>query len=163
MLGSLKVNFQPPRKSFKCSESFFFFLGRFQWMLFPMNSCWASSKGTFTLLSTFAYKVKAEKTCFTLIVCSFIVRVNADPGGFFEHPLSLSSIILLRFLKTHFKFTALYLPLACSKPPWGSEEDYAVFSDTLSELVRRPLIVLYMEPQEENTITAIIHIYCIET
>lgn len=50
-------------------------------MLPLMNSCRASSKGTFTLLNTFAYKVKAEKTCFTLIVCSFIVRVNADPGG----------------------------------------------------------------------------------
>ena len=50
-------------------------------MLLLMNSCWASSKGTFTLLSTFAYKVKAEKTCFTLIVCSFIVRVNADLRG----------------------------------------------------------------------------------
>lgn len=50
-------------------------------MLILMNSCWASSKGTFTLLSTFAYKVKAEKTCFTLIVCSFIVRVNADLRG----------------------------------------------------------------------------------
>lgn len=41
----------------------------------------SSSKGTFTLLSTFAYKVKAEKTCFTLIVSSFIIRVNAGPGG----------------------------------------------------------------------------------
>lgn len=70
--------------------------------------------------------------------------------GVLQHPLSLSSIILLHFLKTHFKFTALYLPLACSKLPWGSEEDYAVFSDTLSELIRRLLIVLYMEPQEEK-------------
>ena len=41
----------------------------------------SSSKGTFTLLSTFAYKVKAEKTCFTLIVSSFMIRVNAGPGG----------------------------------------------------------------------------------
>lgn len=48
---------------------------------FLTNSCWVSSKGTFTLLNTFAYKVKGEKTCFTLIVSSFIVRVNADPGG----------------------------------------------------------------------------------
>lgn len=56
-------------------------------MLFLMDSCWAPLKGTFTLLSTFAYKVKAEKTCFTLIVSSFIVRVNADlrgsPGSLF--------------------------------------------------------------------------------
>lgn len=74
--------------------------------------------------------------------------------GVLRRPLSLSSVILLRFLKTHFKFTALYLPLACSKLPWGSEEDYAVFSDTLSELVRRPLIVLYTDPQEEK------HNYC---
>lgn len=68
--------------------------------------------------------------------------------GVLQHPLSLGSIMLLHFLKTHFKFTALYLPLACSMLPWGSEEDYAVFSDTLSELIRRQLIVLYMEPQE---------------
>lgn len=52
-----------------------------EWSLSDELLLGSSSKGTFTLLSTFAYKVKAEKTCFTLIVSSFIIRVNAGPGG----------------------------------------------------------------------------------
>lgn len=124
--GSLEVNFWVG-----VAKKSLFFLAKSNECLFLMSSCWALSKGTFTLLSTFAYKVREEKTCFTLIVCSLLSGLM-QTSGVLQHPLLSGSIILLRFLKTCFKFTALYLPLACTDIPLGSEEDYVVFSDTLN-------------------------------
>lgn len=84
-------------------------------------------------------------------------------SGVLQHPLSLSSIILLRFLKTHFKFTALYLPLACSKLSlglWGG----------LGRLLWHPRWVskkaahcsIYGASRGKTQSQQLSHIYCIE-
>ena len=97
-----KVNFQGSKA--RAFESLSPSLGRVPFnALSKADSRCASPKTTFTLLCTFAYKVKAEKTCFTLIVCSFIIRVDADLRGSLPPPpppLPPHTQILLPFLKT---------------------------------------------------------------
>ena len=57
------------------------------------------SKSTFTLLATFAYKVKEEKTRFTQL-SALLSRGLMQTSGVLPHLLSHSSIELLPFLKT---------------------------------------------------------------
>lgn len=112
----------------------------------------SSSKGTFTLLSTFAYKVKAEKTCFTLIVSSFIMGVNAGPGGPPASPFTRlhNTVALSKRLALNL------LPSICRKPPGGSAQDYAALLQHPRCVNQKGCSLFYMWSLErKNTITAI--------